>query len=78
MNRMIPLYHIYIEFVKSVDKAQSPLYFTELHWFDLSHFRYQLVQLFAIQNMTNTYIIWFLMSYMINMLWIARYWQKSL
>ena len=77
MNRKIPLYHIYNEFAISVDKAQSPLYFTELYWTDLSHFHY-VAQLFAIQNLTKTYIIRFVMSNMINMRWIAKYWQKSL
>ena len=77
MNRKIPLYHIYIEFVNSVDKTLSPLYFTELYWAVLSHFHH-MVQLFAIQNMTNTYTIRFVMSNMINMRWIAKYWQKSL
>ena len=77
MNRKIPLYHIYIEFANSVDKAQSPLYLTELYWAGLSHFHH-MVQLFAIQNMTNTYTIRFVMSNMINMRWIAKYWQKSL
>ena len=72
MNRKIPLYQIYNEFAISVDKAQSPLY-----WADLSHFHY-MAQLFAIQNLSNTYIIWFVMSNMINMRWIAKYWQKSL
>ena len=60
------MYHIYIEFANSVDKAQSPLYFTELYWAGLSHF-YHMVQLFAIQNMTNTNTIRFVMSNMINM-----------
>ena len=77
MNRKIPLYHIYIEFANSVDKAQSPLYFTELYSAGLSHFHH-MVYLFAIQNMTNTYTIRFVMSNMINMRWIAKYWQKSL
>ena len=35
MNRKIPLYHIFIEFGNSVDKAQSPLYFAELYWAEL-------------------------------------------
>ena len=77
MNRKIRLYQIYNEFAISVDKAQSPLYFTELYWADLSHFHY-MAQLFAIQNLSNTYIIRFVMSNMINMRWIAKYWQKSL
>ena len=77
MNRKIPLYYIYIELSNCVDKAQSPLYFTELYWADFSHFHY-MVQLFAIQNMTNTYLIRFVMSSMINMRWIAKYWHKSL
>ena len=77
MNRKIPLYHIYIKFANSVDKAQSPLYFTELYWAGLSHFHH-MVQLFGIQKMTNTYTIRFVMSNMTNMCWIAKYWQKSL
>ena len=52
MNRKIPLYHIYNEFAISVDKAQSPLYFTELYWADLSHFHY-MAQLFATQNLSS-------------------------
>ena len=77
MNRKIPLYQIYNEFAISVDQAQSPLHFTGLYWADLSHFHY-MAQLFAIQNSSNTYINRFVMSNMINMRWIAKYWQKSL
>ena len=44
--------HFYIEFANSVDKAQSPLYFAELYWAELSHF-HDVVQLRVIQNMTT-------------------------
>ena len=43
MNRKSPLYHSYIEFAKSIGKAQSPLYFVVLYWAELSHF-YDMVQ----------------------------------
>ena len=76
-NRKIPLYHIFIEFANSVDKAQSPLYFAELYWAELIQL-HDMVQSCAIQNMTNTNIIRFVMSAMINMRWIAKYWQKCL
>ena len=75
MNLKIPLYHSYIEFANSVDKAQSPLYFAELYWTELSQL-HDMVQFCAVHNMTNTNIIRFVMSAMINMRWIAKYWQK--
>ena len=50
MNRKSPLYHSYIEFPKSIGKAQSPLYFAVLYWAELSRF-YDMVQLRVIQNM---------------------------
>ena len=53
MNRKSPLYHSYIEFPKSIGKAQSPLYFVVLYWAESSRF-YDMVQLRVIQNM----IIW--------------------
>ena len=77
MDQKTRLYHIYIEFASSVDKAQSPLYFAALYWAELSHF-HDVVQLRVIQNMTNTNIIRFVMSTMINMWWTEKYWQKSL
>ena len=49
MNRKSPLYHSYIEFVKSIGKAQSPLYFAVLYWAELS--LYDMVRLRVIQNM---------------------------
>ena len=58
MNRKILFYRIYVKFANSVDKAQSPLYFAELYWDELSHF-HDVVQLHAIQNMTNINIIRF-------------------
>ena len=73
MDRKIPLYHIYIEFANSVDKAQNPWYFAELYWAKLSQL-HDMVQLCAIQNMTNTDIIRFVMSNMTNMRWFAKYW----
>ena len=43
MIQKSPLYHSYIEFAKSIGKAQSPLYFAVLYWAELSHF-YDMVQ----------------------------------
>ena len=73
MIRKTPLYHISIEFASSIDKAQSPLYVAELYRAELSHF-HDVVQLRVFQNMTNTNIIRFAMSTMINMRWTEKYW----
>ena len=50
MNRKSPLCHSYIDFAKSIGKAQSLLYFAVLYWAELSRF-YDMVQLRVIQNM---------------------------
>ena len=77
MNRKIPLYYICMEFTISIDEAESPLYFAELYWAELSHF-HDMTRSLAIQNMADTIIIRFAMSTMIYIRWIAKYWQKSL